>query len=245
MTMPGFNEPGSAQTQDSDARYQLLPKNVVGHLLLIWSVEYIQNSPTKYAAPGKEEPVVVVDVVDLCHSPEVWRKQWWRPLYLVGALKENAGKPGPVIAVMKLGQATKGNPPFELESMSQNPRAVEMAQRWYTMNLGFQPSRPEPPQQQAPAPNGGGWSDPWAGMPVPTTATPPAQQSWQQPIPSPAQQSWSAPPAAAAPPQQPLSQQSILDRLRGQGTAQASSPPDPWGADAPPLPPPDQGQAPF
>lgn len=261
MNMPfnGFSEPGggdsdSAEFAKEHAIEAAKPKNLVNHLLLIWAIEHIKHSPTQFTEEGKESPVIIVDVVDLCHNPEPYRAQWWRPLYLVGALKGNVGKP-PTLVVMKLDGRS-----FQLESMSAHPQAVDIARQWFMRNQGFTPSVPAPPPQA----QGNSFQDPWATV-TPTRPNPAAQSrppAGQQPPnqapaqgwnsnPQPQVQGWgsSTPSPASGPPaQEPLTQQSILDRLRQQVPAQQSSPPGNaplWGAEAPPLPPPDQGEAPF
>jgi hypothetical protein len=137
------------------------PSEIVGHLLLVWAVDYIDHSPTKFSKPDKKSDVVVVDVVDLDLPDEngyaglLCRAAWWRQARLIAALRNRVGNPTPILAHMTVGQATVGNPPYELRSANALPECVARGQAWMAANPNFTPSparanRPaEPPLPSA------------------------------------------------------------------------------------------------
>lgn len=147
---------------------RLSPKDCLGHLLLVWAVDYIADSPTRYSVQGKASDVVVVDAVDLnLQDPntqelgQLFRRCWWRNARLIQALKPKVGSGRPMLAVMSMGIATMGNAPFELASMTSDPNAVAAAKAWLDAHPDFAPSQPMPqpqvqvqaqPQQQAQLP---------------------------------------------------------------------------------------------
>jgi hypothetical protein len=148
-----FDEPGPA----SGALVK--PKDVVGHLLLVWAIDYIPYSQTKYTRPDKPSDVVVVDVVDLDQVDETTgaqgllvRRTWWRNARLIQALRPRIDSGRPVLAHMGVGRATMGNPPFELVSATNDPQAVARARAWMQRNPGFQPSEKWTGTMEAPAP---------------------------------------------------------------------------------------------
>jgi len=124
------------------------PKNCVGHLLLVWAVDYIEDSPTWFSRPDKKSDVIIVDAVDLsARDPDtgafglVGRKCWWRQAQLIRDLKASIGKPSPKLAMMTRGTATKGQPPYVLLDMRGNQDAVNQANAWRAANPGFTPSQ--------------------------------------------------------------------------------------------------------
>lgn len=153
-----FDEPGEIGGD------RINPADVVGHLLLVWAVGYIEHSPTKYSLPGKNSDVIVVDCVDLDDTTEMgygklFRRSWWRNGRLIGALRDRIGRPNPMLAVMALGIPTKGQPPLELISATRDAESVTRANQWLTANPDFKPSSytggdtPAAPQQDTrPAP---------------------------------------------------------------------------------------------
>jgi hypothetical protein len=124
------------------------PESAVGHLLLIWAVDYIAHSPTKFTSDDKPSDVIVVDVVDLDVADEngyaglLGRKSWWRQARLIGALREKVGTGRPMLAQMTLGIPTRGKPPYELVSMSGDPDSVARARAWRAGHPEFVPSQP-------------------------------------------------------------------------------------------------------
>src|SRR5918994_4846332 len=87
----------------TDNGVRLSPDKVIGHLLMVWTVEYIPHSPTKFTQPGKPSDVIVVDVVDLDlpdengHQGLVARRSWWRQSRLIRDLKSRVGRPNPIL----------------------------------------------------------------------------------------------------------------------------------------------------
>lgn len=139
-----FDEP------DEVGGERLNPKDVLGHLVLVWAVDYIEHSPTKYTIPGKNSDVIVVDCVDLDDTTsdpaqpygKLVRKCWWRNGRLIGALRGKIGTGKPMLALMAQGVATMGQPPFELISATRDPESVVRANTWLGANPDFVPSQP-------------------------------------------------------------------------------------------------------
>lgn len=148
-----FDDPD--QTVGGGDRFN--PRDIVNHLLLVWVIEYVEHSPTKFTKPGQNADMVVVDVVDLDQvDPEtndlglLSRGCWWRQGRLIGALKKKAGSPHPILAFMTQGTASPGmNAPFELLSARTDPGCVAKAELWLEKHPDFQPSQPYvPPTNQ-------------------------------------------------------------------------------------------------
>lgn len=126
------------------------PRDCVGHLLLIWVIDYLPHKPTQFSRPDKPSDVIVVDVVDLdVVDPEsdqpglLARHTWWRQAKLIQKLKTKVGSPNPWLAYMAKGGASTGfNAPFVLNGASSEPAAKQRAVEWMTRNPGFVPSVP-------------------------------------------------------------------------------------------------------
>lgn len=138
------------------------PKELLGHLLMVWAVEYIEDAPSKFSNRGAPSDVIVVDMVDLNEvefgtneAGVLSRGAWWRGGRLIGSLKRRLGKPDPVLAWMRLGTASAGfNAPYELVSATSDPESVRRAQNWLDSHPDFRPlgatSRvPDPPRPSA------------------------------------------------------------------------------------------------
>jgi hypothetical protein len=141
-----FDEPDEAAVGP-----RVYPKDCVGHLLIVWAIEYIEHSPTKFTREGQRADVTVVDVVDLdqvdgeTNQPGLLcRRSWWRGARLNQALKNKVGTGVPLLGRMVKGQATQGMPPYVLESMTSDPVSVSRANAWFAANPGFTPSLPTP-----------------------------------------------------------------------------------------------------
>ena len=172
---------------------RLYPKEILGHLLLVWAIEYIEHAPTQYTKPGQPSDVVVVDVVDLSDldgegQPVVARCTWWRQAQLIKSLRGKVGRADPILVSMGKGTAAVGkSQPYVLTSQTQNEQAVAMAQAWWAANQDFEPSKPMPRaqvQDETPA-------DPWAGQPDPGVSLPglpPARPAGPPTGPTPAQE---------------------------------------------------------
>lgn len=143
-----FNEP--------EVSGRLNPRDIIGHLLMVWPTEYIENNPTRYSKAGQASDVIVVDVVDLDEYDEgtglpgkLSRNVWWRPGRLIGALKKQVGTKDPYLAWMKQGVASQGmNAPFMLVTATADPAAVEKAEAWLATYPEFRPSGPGNGEQQ-------------------------------------------------------------------------------------------------
>lgn len=205
MSDLGFDEP-----DDTSNGVRIYPKDVLGHLLLVWAVEYIPHSPSQFTQPGKPSDVVTVDVVDLDQQdPETHqtgllaRRSWWRQAQLIKALKPKVGGMSPLLVRMGKGTAAMGRTaPFVLQSMTQDPNAVRLANDWLQGNPSFVPSQPLPPIPVAPDDG----VDPWAGQPA--AELPPAR-----------------PPGGQVPSQMPAREETSLERMARLSQSQK----DAWG----------------
>jgi hypothetical protein len=123
------------------------PRELVGHLLLIWPVDYIEDAPSKFSRTGQPSDVIVVDLVDLDEIDPltgqpgaVARGAWWRPGRLIRSLKRRLGSTDPMLAWMTMGAASQGmNAPFELVSATGDKGAVERGMAWLEANPDFRP----------------------------------------------------------------------------------------------------------
>jgi hypothetical protein len=159
----------SLDEPDESGGARLYPKDIMNHLLLVWAIEYVEHSPTKFTKYDDEGrattpcDAVVVDVVDLDQYDEngvaglVARKTRWRPGRLLGVLKPRVGKPNPILVKMAKGGASQGQTaPFEIPSMTGDPGSVARANAWFAANTAFKPSekyvddRPKPAQEPQP-----------------------------------------------------------------------------------------------
>lgn len=142
MTQPlEFEEP------EEGSGIRINPSDVLGHLLLVWAVEYKDHVPTRFTTPDKKSDVIVVDMVDLDLEGEdggdgyLARRQWWRQGKLIQVLKTKVGRPNPMLAVMSKGTGSQGfQAPFVLISASQDPQAVQRANQWFQKHPDFKPS---------------------------------------------------------------------------------------------------------
>ena len=145
--------PLSLDEPDEAGGVRLYPKDILNHLLLVWVIEYIEHSPTKFTKYGDDgKPTspcdaIIVDVVDLDQYDEngvaglLGRKTWWRQGRLIGVLKPRVGKQNPILVRMGKGGASQGmNAPFEITTMSGDPASVARANNWYAANPNFTPS---------------------------------------------------------------------------------------------------------
>jgi hypothetical protein len=121
------------------------PKDVVNHLLLIWSVGYLPpgQAPTKF---NDQADCVVVDAVDLDAADEetglpgvLATGQRWYQQRLIRDLKPRVGKPSPLLAYITQEPSTKGNPAFVLTLAHTAPSCVAQANEWRERNRDFIP----------------------------------------------------------------------------------------------------------
>jgi hypothetical protein len=124
------------------------PKDLVGHLLMVWPVDYIDDAPTQFSRSGQASDVIVVDLVDLNEKDTfsgetglLARGAWWRPGRLIGSLKRRLGSKDPVLAWMTMGTASKGmNAPYELATATGDAAAVAAANAWLDAHPDFEPT---------------------------------------------------------------------------------------------------------
>jgi hypothetical protein len=134
---------------DPDEGGRIYPRDILGHLLMVWATDYIAHSPTQHTQAGKMSDVIVVDVVDLDQIGEdgqpglLVRKAWWRQTKLIMSLKGRLGKADPVLARMIQGKPTRGLPPFELATATADAEAVRRGTAWLTRHPEFVPSGPD------------------------------------------------------------------------------------------------------
>lgn len=154
--------PLSLDEPDEAGGVRLYPKDILNHLLLVWVIEYVEHSPTKFTKYGDDgKPTspcdaIIVDVVDLDQYDEngvaglLGRKTWWRQGRLIGVLKPRVGKQNPILVRMGKGGASQGmNAPFEITTMSGDPASVARANNWYAANPNFTPSAVYVPEDRA------------------------------------------------------------------------------------------------
>jgi hypothetical protein len=142
--MEDFDEPSQEFTG-----VRINPRDALGHLLLIWVIEYLPHKPTQFTRPDKPSDVIVVDVVDLDEKdPDTGeqgllaRHVWWRQAKLIQSLKSRIGGK-PMLAYMAKGGASQGfNAPYVLNSATGEPAAVARAKEWMARNAAFVPSTP-------------------------------------------------------------------------------------------------------
>lgn len=121
------------------------PRDILNHLLIIWVVDYIAHSPTRFTVQGKASDVIVVDIVDLDQPDErgyqglLARKVWWRQARLIASLKDKQGSR--LLSRMTQGTGSTGfNAPFELVSMLSDPACKSRAEQWIKAHPDFVPS---------------------------------------------------------------------------------------------------------
>lgn len=125
------------------------PKDILNHLLIIWSIDYVEHMPSRFTRPGEKADVVIVDVIDLdVIDPEtqqpglICRKNWWRQARLIRELKGCLGNKNPKLAFMVQGIASQGYPPYELRDATTDGNAVARATAWMQRHPEFKPSEP-------------------------------------------------------------------------------------------------------
>lgn len=147
MTQGGFqiDEP------DQVGGVRLNPKMVLNHLVIVWAINYIPHSPTKYSKPDQPSDVIVVDCVDLDQvDPEtgqpglVARNSWWRQARLIQMLKPKIGNRNPVL--LKITQGTGANAAYVGESQTSDPMAMARCNQWFQRNPNYTPSTPLAPR---------------------------------------------------------------------------------------------------
>lgn len=162
------------------------PKDIVGHLLLLWVIDYVAHSPTQFSKPDKPSDVIIVDAVDLDQVDAdtgipglVARKCWWRQAQLIQALRPKIGSQSPMLVRMTKGGATMGrSAPFQLASMTADQQCVARGTNWINANPGFTPSvkpdfsAPSEPRVEEPMPDGH-WANPNTPLPPPRPVTQP------------------------------------------------------------------------
>jgi hypothetical protein len=232
------------------------PKDLAGHLVIIWPVGYVPHIQTRFTRPDKKSDAIQVDVVDLDAPGDggtpgrLYRTCNFMQAQLIGSLKPRIG--GRLLGVISLGLARNGmNPPWVFQSLTSDPQAVARAQAWADAHPDFAPSEfapviqapPQAPQyqgppptqypQQRPAPGHSHWEAPEASyihppQQPPQVPTPQYQQPVQPQYPPPQVPPQYQVPAAPVPGSAPVSpeEMSLLQRLRAQQQANADRLPD-------------------
>lgn len=163
------------EVDEPDVSGWLNPANILGNLLIVWAVKYIEHSPTKHSVPGRNSDVVVVDGVNLdMIGPDgqegvIVRNSWWRPGRLIMVLKKRVGNPNPIL--IRLSKGTAANSPYELHTQSADQEAMRRFREWCDRNPDFEPTKlgeedPHEPQPQTVVPQ---QDKPWRGGPGPMT----------------------------------------------------------------------------
>lgn len=124
------------------------PKVIVGHLLIVWAIKYIEHAPTQHTKPGQKSDVVVVDGVDLDQinadgeEGVVGRNSWWRQARLIKLMKTRVGNPNPIlIRIQRVGAGFTS--PYEGVSQRSDPAAMARYKHWCDRNPHFQPTAPD------------------------------------------------------------------------------------------------------
>ena len=60
-----MSQPLEFEEPEETSGIRINPADVVGHLLLVWAIEYKDDSPTRFSKPDKKSDVIIVDLVDL------------------------------------------------------------------------------------------------------------------------------------------------------------------------------------
>lgn len=205
-----FVDPNQAPvSEDAEKRTYINPPQMIGHLLLVWVIDYQTDVPTKY--PRKDDrgnllpaDAVFCDIVDLNMPDEngqrgfLMRRSRWTQGRLIRDTKKWVGCPDPLLVSMgKDGDA------YIITFQDKNPGAVSVAEEWASRNPNFVPGADAPqPRESEPQP------DPWAVNDWNSVA--PSQDSvWP---PATTSQPTSTPPAANLDQQR----QGAMDRLRAQ-----------------------------
>jgi hypothetical protein len=170
------------------------PRDLEGHLLIIYPIGYIPYLPTRFTTPGKKSDAICVDVVDLDAKAEdgtigkVYRNCNWMQAQIIQNLKPMIGSK--VLGTIGKGVAKNGmNQPWTIIDLLDNPGAKQRAVEWREANPNFRTSTFVPRTEQEPA----------APAPAPQQ---PSYQAPQQPSYSAPQQGYQAPQQGYLPPAQ-------------------------------------------
>lgn len=139
---------------------------LAGHLLIIFPIGYIEDSPTRFSVPGKRSDAIVLDVIDLDDFDEhgqpgkLYRNNWWRGAQLIMMLKARIG--GKVLGRIGKGTPKNGmNPPWVINDASRDEEGLVRARAWGHAHGDFITS-PFAPPRPAPAPS---YGQPQGGAP--------------------------------------------------------------------------------
>ena len=192
------------------------PKQLAGHLVIVWPLGYVPFIQTKFTRPDKPSDAICVDVVDLDAMGDdgipgkLYRTCNWMQAQMIASLRPKIGSK--LLGHVAQGLSKNGmNPPWMLNSATNDPQAMARGNAWIGAHPGYTPSefvareqRAEPPLQ----PQQAYQQDPW-------------QQQQQRPAPAPQYQPTppqyqvpAAPVAGSA--QVTAEEMSILQRLRAQ-----------------------------
>jgi hypothetical protein len=188
-----FDQFDEEENQDASYGPRLYEKMLVGHLLLVWAVKYIE--PGKAGSQFKADAdAISVDVVDLTDidpetgEPPVSMGVWWRGGGIIATLKNRVGREHPMLAYMATEPSGKGNPKYILVQAHTDTWARVQGTTWMEKHPDFRKPKTD-----------GADFIPTAAKSAPQAAHPMGQV---QPKPAP----------AAAP--APLSTESVMERLQ-------------------------------
>jgi hypothetical protein len=158
-------DPNAPREQDQD-KARFYPKNLLGHCVLIWVNEHVQEVAGSVSDNPDGIDVTVVDLGLWGDTSNDWGyvgvNMIWQANSLIGKLKDRIGKTTPICVYMGKGQAAQRGwqPPFTLADVSSDPLTRQKAEMWMQANPGFVPNvrqrtRGDQPGQHAPAPTPG------------------------------------------------------------------------------------------
>ncbi len=120
------------------------PRQLEGHLLIIYVLGHISHVNTKFTVPGKLSDAIQVDVVDLDDNDEqgapgkVYRTCTWMGA-IIGNLRPMIGRK--VLGTIGKGVAKNGmNAPWNVVDLFDNQGARDRAKVWGEANPTFRPS---------------------------------------------------------------------------------------------------------
>jgi len=244
------------QGSEPQNQFYANPKDVIGHLLLVWTREYRTDIPGKFQRQdNKPDDCLIVDVVDLdLRGPHgypgfVYDRSMWRQGRLIQKLKSRAGYEYPVLVrLFRDGKPNDNTAPFDLQFQNHDNGAREMAEWWLRANPGWQGPAPRTPEPNSPVQTQTGRDSGYQPMAPstssqihPNSGTIPAYPEFNssstpnQPMNNPGvpQQVWIGEETRRNPDSE------ILQRLQRQaGITPTSEPRSPAVPPAPPMPPP-------
>lgn len=126
---------GAVQASSGDKDY-VNPADVLGHLIIVFPVQYIEDAgPTKHSREGQKNDGVLIDIVDLGTAQQpnnpaiVHRSQLWRSGRMVGLFKRHTEGVVPILGTVF--DETPGNMTTRrFQVLSHDANAVAAAEAW-------------------------------------------------------------------------------------------------------------------